>query len=99
MRIISKKTLRDFWKKAKYKDSEQPLKAWHAEIKIANLNKMSELKQLYGDISVVGNVRVVFNIGGNKYRLIVKIRFDMKIVFIRFIGTNKQYDNNNAKEV
>ena len=99
MRIISKKKLKDFWENEKYSHSEQPLRAWYPEISKANFNNMAEIKRHYGNLSVIGNDRVVFNIGGNKYRLIVKIKFDMKIIFIRFIGTHKQYDNINSKEI
>lgn len=99
MRILSRKTLKDFWENNKYSNSEQPLKSWYAEMVKAKFNNMAELKRQYGTMSVLTSDKVVFNIGGNKFRLIVKIKFDMKIIFIKFIGTHKQYDNINAEEI
>ena len=99
MRVIAKKTLRDFWEKAKYNDAEQSLKAWYAEVKKAKWNSSNDIKRQYRNASFVGSNRVVFNIKGNKYRLIVAIKYEMKIVFIRFIGTHEQYDKINAREV
>jgi len=99
MRIIAVKTLRDFWEKFEYRDSEQSLRAWYAEIKKANWSNPNDIKKQYRNASFLANNRVVFNICGNKYRLIVAIKYEFKIVFIRFIGTHKQYDEIDAKEV
>lgn len=99
MRITKKSTLKLFWEKNAYKDSEKPLKAWHDEVKKAEWENYNELKTDFPDASIVGNDRVVFNIKGNQYRLIVKIDFKFKRIFIRFIGTHKQYNKVNAKEV
>jgi mRNA interferase HigB len=92
MRIILRKTLRSFWEKDGHKDSEQPLRAWYAEAKRAHWKTPQDIKNQYRSASFVGNTRVVFNIGGNKYRLIIAVKYDFEIVFIRFIGTHKQYD-------
>jgi len=99
MRIISKKTLKDFYEQNLYKDSANSLEAWHQEVLKANWNNPNEVKKQFGNASVVGDNRVVFNIHGNKYRLIVKINYFAQIIFIRFIGTHKQYDNINAMEI
>jgi mRNA interferase HigB len=99
MRIISRKTLRSFWERDGYKDSEQPLRAWYAEAKKARWKTPQDIKNQYRSASFVGNTRVVFNIGGNKYRLIVAIKHDFEIVFIRFIGTHKQYGKIDAEEI
>ena len=99
MRIISKKTLKDFYEQNLYKDSANSLEAWHQEVLKANWNNPNEVKKQFGNASVVGDNRVVFNIHGNKYRLIVKINYFAKIIFIKFIGTHKQYDNINAMEI
>jgi len=99
MRIISKKTLKDFYEQNLYKDSANSLEAWHQEVLKANWNNPNEVKKQFGNASVVGGNRVVFNIHGNKYRLIVKINYFAQIIFIRFIGTHKQYDNINAMEI
>ena len=92
MRILSRSTLRDFWEQAEYQDAEQPLKAWFAEAKAAEWGTPQDVKDQYGNASIVANNRVVFNIHGNKYRLVLAIRYDVKICFIKFIGTHKQYD-------
>ena len=90
MRIIARSTLREFWQK--YPDSEQSLKAWFYDVKSANWQSPSEIKNVYANASIIANNRVVFNIRGNRYRLIVHVRYDIGIVFIRFIGTHQDYD-------
>jgi len=97
MRIIAKKTLIDFWEMNK--DAEQPLKAWYHEAKIAAWTKPSDIKKLYADASILKNSRVIFDIAGNKYRLVVAIRYEFKIIYIRFIGTHKQYDKIDANTI
>ena len=99
MRIISKKTLKDFYEQKIYKDSKNSLEAWHQEVLKANWNNPNEVKEQFGNASVVGDNRIVFNIHGNKYRLIVKINYFAQIIFIRFIGTHKQYNSINAMEI
>ena len=91
MRVISRRTLVDFWK-AGYADAEQPLRAWFAEVNASNWKSMVEIKRRYPSASVVDGERVIFNIGGNKYRLVVKLWFAGQAVWIKFIGTHKQYD-------
>ncbi len=88
MRIIARRTLREFW--ARYPDAERPLRAWFAEAHRAEWRSPADINARYPSASVVANNRVVFNIGGNKYRLVVAIRYDSRIVFIRFIGTHQQ---------
>ncbi|MFQ5744588.1 MAG: type II toxin-antitoxin system HigB family toxin [Acidobacteriota bacterium] len=90
MRTIARRTLREFWRK--HRDAGQPLRAWFAEARSADWNRPADVNARYRSASFVGNDRVVFNIGGNKYRLVVAIRYDIGIVFIRFIGTHRQYD-------
>jgi len=90
MHVISKRILREFWEK--YPDSEQPLKAWHAEASRAKWESPADIKEKYGSATILKKGRVVFNIGGNKYRLIVRINYESQTVFIRFIGTHKEYD-------
>ncbi len=99
MRIIKRKTLSDFWSKREYSDSEQPLKAWFKEAKEAEWNTWHDIKGQYRNASPLKGGRVVFNIAGNKYRLIVKIRYEWKIVYIRFIGTHEQYDMIDAESI
>ncbi len=97
MRIIAKSTLRKFWEK--YADAEQPLKAWHDEAKKAEWNNFQDIKKQFRSASIVGNDRIVFNIKGNDYRLIVLILFGKGKIFICFVGTHKEYDNVNAKNI
>ncbi len=100
MRIIAKKTLKDFWEgNPGHNDSEGPLKAWHKEVENAHWENSADVKAQYGTASIVGNNRVVFNIHGKKYRLVVKINYQIGIVYIRFIGTHQEYDKIDVKEV
>src|SRR5580692_8041976 len=98
MRVIAIKILSDFWRKNGMDDSEQPLRAWYAEAIKADWRKPSNIKELYRHASFVGD-RVVFNIAGNKYRLVVFVRCSSRTVYIRFIGTHKQYDKIDIEEV
>ena len=97
MRIISIKKLKDFWKK--HKDAEQQLRAWYYEAKKAEWQNPNDIKANYRNASFLNNNRIVFNIKGNKYRLIVAINYKFQIAYIRFIGTHEQYDKINAEEV
>lgn len=97
MRIIAKKTLRDFWEE--YPDSEQQLKSWYQETSNAEWTGRSKIKIGYPSASFLADNRVVFNIKGNHYRLIVKINYDYQIGWIRFIGTHAEYDKVNAKTI
>ncbi len=99
MRIISIKTIKDFWKNPKYKDSEQALRAWFFEVKKEKWISPNDVKIKYKNASIIGNNRIVFNIKGNKYRLIVSVKYKFKIVFIRFIGTHSEYDKIDAKNI
>ncbi|WP_151900324.1 type II toxin-antitoxin system HigB family toxin [Sulfurimonas hydrogeniphila] len=99
MRIISKKKLKDFYEQPKYTDSKNPLEAWHKEVLKLDWNNPNEVKEMYRSASIIGNEKVVFNIAGNKYRLIVSINYYAKIVFVKFIGTHKQYDKVNMEDL
>jgi mRNA interferase HigB len=97
MRVISKRTLQDFWEK--HPDSINPLSGWYAEAMKAVWQSPHEIKSQYKTASFLCDNRVVFNIGGNKYRLIVKINYPYNTVYIRFIGTHADYDKINAQEI
>lgn len=99
MRIISKKTLKDFYEQPKYRDSKNALESWYKEVLKLEWTNPNEIKNMYKNASIVGATKVVFNIAGNKYRLIVTINYYAKIVFIKFIGTHKQYDKINIEEL
>ena len=92
MRVISRTTLRDFWEKPQYSDAEQPLKAWYDETKHANWRTPQDIKNQYRSASFVGKNRVVFNIHGNKYRLVIAVNYRFAMCYVRFVGTHKQYD-------
>lgn len=97
MRVIAKKILREFWDR--YTDSEQQLKTWYKEALNANWGSPNDIKKEYARASIIVDNRVVFDICGNKYRLIVKINYERQWVFIRFIGTHKEYDNVDARNI
>jgi mRNA interferase HigB len=90
MRIIARRTLRTFWER--YPDAEQPLKAWFAEVQAAGWTAPQAVKRNYRSASFVGDNRIVFNIGGNKYRLVVHVNYRFRIVYIKFLGTHREYD-------
>ncbi len=99
MRIIAFRTIREFFEKPEYTDSEISLRAWYHDAKIADWHNSNELKSQYKNASIVGDGRVVFNIKGNVYRLVVAVDYEFQIIFIRFIGTHKQYDKIDAKTI
>jgi mRNA interferase HigB len=97
VRIIAKKTLKVFWEK--HKDCEQQLKSWYDEALNAKWVSTKDIKVNYPSASFLNDNRVVFNIKGNSYRLIVKINYRYKMVWIRFVGTHAQYDRINATTI
>lgn len=97
MRVIAKKTLRDFWKK--HSDCEQQLKSWYLDAEEANWRGPADIKQDYPSASILEDNRVVFNIKGNHYRLIVKINYSYGMVWIRFVGTHAEYDKIDATKI
>src|SRR5664279_2508687 len=94
MRIIALKTLREFWED--HPDARQSLQAWYEDAKHATWQSPSDIKATYRNASIVANNRVVFNIKGNDYRLIVMVNYRFGIVYIRFIGTHSDYDRVDA---
>ncbi len=96
-RIIAKRTLRKFWEK--HADSEQYLKTWYETTKNSNWYSPNDIKKTYIKASILKDSRVVFNIKGNSYRLIVKFNYARQWAFIRFIGTHTEYDNINADTI
>ena len=97
MRVIAVATLREFW--AEHPTSEQPIKSWLHEVKGANWTGPVEIKQHYATASILKGGRVVFNIGGNKFRLVVQVAYQTQVVFIKFVGTHAQYDLINAETI
>ncbi|HMQ00911.1 MAG TPA: type II toxin-antitoxin system HigB family toxin [Cyclobacteriaceae bacterium] len=97
MRIIAVQTLKYYIKK--YPDAEQAILSWYDEAETTDWSSPNELKSQYKNASILNNKRVVFNIHGNSYRLIVDIEYRLKIVFIVWFGTHKQYDKIDAKKI
>lgn len=93
-RIIAKRTLKEFWEK--YPDCEQYLKTWYDIAWRADWKSPNDIKETFASASIIANNRVVFNIRGNNYRLVVKFNYERQWIFIRFIGTHAEYDKIDA---
>ncbi len=96
-RVFAKSTLREFWEK--FPDSEQYLKTWYDTVMNANWKAPNDIKKSYANASILKDSRIVFNIKGNSYRLVVKFNFDHQLAFIRFIGTRTEYDKIDANRI
>jgi mRNA interferase HigB len=97
LKVIAKKVLREYW--VKHPDSEQQLKSWYQEAEDAEWKSPRDIKRDYPSASILAGNRVVFNIKGNHYRLIVKINYDYGMIWIRFIGTHSAYDKIDAQTI
>lgn len=97
MRILTKKRLRDFWEL--HPQTEQPLKRWHDYVQKAAWSSPTDVKRDFQSADILPDNRVVFNIGGNNYRLIVKIEYRFQDVYVRFIGTHREYDRIDATTI
>ena len=99
MHVIKRKTLVEFYQRSGHQDAKGPLEAWHYEAKHAQWASPADIKALYRSASILRDNRVVFNIAGHKYRLIVRINYDSQTVFVRFIGTHREYDKIDAEVI
>lgn len=97
MWVVKKKTLQEFWERRP--DAERALRAWYSRAKKANWDSPARVKESNANASIIANDRVVFNIQGHAYRLVVHIDYQYHKVYIRFIGTHSEYDQINAEEV
>jgi len=97
MHVISRKTLRKFWEK--HPDAQQPLQAWYVDVKHANWKKPSDIKAIHQTASFLANNRVVFNIKGNQYRIVIVIEYKFGNIYIRFVGTHREYDRFDATKI
>lgn len=97
MRIIARRTLREFWER--HADAEQPLRSWFHDVERADWRSPADVKRAYANASLSGENRVVFNIGGNNYRLIVAVNYPYRICYVRFVGTHQAYDRIDATTV
>ena len=92
MRVIAKRTLREFYQQPQYRDAKGPLEAWHAEALKAQWQTPHEIKAQIRNASIITESLVVFNIAGNKYRLVVDVDYSRGAMFVKFVGTHAQYD-------
>jgi mRNA interferase HigB len=97
MRIIALRTLRDFWRR--HPDAELPLRSWFADASRADWRKPSDIKGAYRSASFIANNRVVFNVKGNDYRLVVAVHYNRGMMFVRFVGTHREYDRIDAATI
>jgi mRNA interferase HigB len=97
VRVIARRSLREFWEK--HSDAEQALRAWFHDARRADWRAPSDIKRVCANASIVGENRVVFNIRGNKYRLVVAINYAYRVCHIRFVGTHQAYDQIDAETV
>jgi mRNA interferase HigB len=100
MRVIAVSTLKAFWKiHPEYRDAERPVLAWYREVARENWSTPGDVKARFRNASILRDGRAVFNIGGNKYRIVVWINYPYHVVYIRFIGTHAQYDAIDAQRI
>jgi len=97
MRVIAKSTLQAFWRR--HPDAEGPLLAWYREVEKEDWDGPAKVKAKYRNASFVAHNRVVFNIKGNDYRLVVKINYPYRMVYVRFVGTHTEYNKIDVEEV
>jgi mRNA interferase HigB len=100
MRIITKRTLRRFWEShPRGAEAERVLETWYRTARAAEWKTPTDVKASYGDASILKDSRVVFNIGGNKFRLVVRINYPYGTVYVRFVGTHAEYDCIDAETI
>jgi mRNA interferase HigB len=99
MRVIAKSTLVKFWSRPECADSKGALQSWYDEVIKASWKTPQDIKGQYNSASICGNNRVVFNIAGNKYRLVVEMQYRAGIVWVKFVGTHARYDQINVETV
>jgi mRNA interferase HigB len=99
MRVIALSTLKRFWEGKARAEVREPLLAWYRHALKADWRGPADVKRDFGTASILRDGRVVFNIGGNKYRLVVWINYPYRVVYVRFIGTHAEYDRIDAQTV
>lgn len=99
MRMISRVPLKKFIARPDCRDAEKPVDTWYHEVRRATWKSVMDIKAQYASASILKNRRVVFNIGGNKYRIVAKVNYPAQVVYIRFIGTHEEYDKIDAEEI
>ena len=100
MRVIALSTLKEFWEATpEYQDAKEQVLAWYRHTLHADWSSPADIKNDFRSASILKDGRVVFNIAGNKYRLVVRVNYSYRIVYIRFIGTHAQYDKIDVQTV
>ena len=100
MRIIALSTLKAFVNRSPaYTDAREPMMAWYRQVRSADWATPADMKRAIGSASILNDGRAVFNIAGNKYRIVVWINYPYRVVYVRFIGTHRQYDKIDAQTV
>jgi mRNA interferase HigB len=97
MRIVAKRALREFWEQ--FPETQESLLAWYREVEKEDWDGPAKVKEKYRSASIIKGSRVVFNIKGNDYRLVVKVNYPYRMIYIRFVGTHAEYDKINVEEV
>jgi mRNA interferase HigB len=97
MRTISVSTLREFWTRPGRDDAEQALRTWVKVVRAAEWSRPTDVKKMFRSADILSNGRVIFDIGGNKYRLVAAVHYRGKRIYVRFIGTHKEYDKIDAR--
>jgi mRNA interferase HigB len=99
MRVIAKRTLRQYWETPEGRGAKTALQDWHEQVLEADWSKPADIKEQFGDASILKGGRVVFNIAGNRHRLVVWINYAYRVVYIRFVGTHAAYDDIDAETI
>lgn len=100
MRIIARRTLREFWEKHRRgADARSALQVWFSRVESADWSTPADVKRMFADASILKSGRVVFNIVGNSFRLVVRVNYPYRVVYIRFVGTHDEYDAIDAEEI
>jgi mRNA interferase HigB len=100
VRIIALSTLKAFVNRSPaYTDAREPVMAWYRQVRSADWATPADMKRAIGSASILNDGRAVFNIAGNKYRIVVWINYPYRVVYVRFIGTHRQYDEIDAQTV
>jgi mRNA interferase HigB len=100
VRVIALSTLKAFANQGSaYSDAREPIMAWYRQVSRADWSTPAQLKRDFRNASVLRDGRTVFNVAGNKYRIVVWINYPYRVVYIRFVGTHRQYDTINAQTI
>lgn len=100
MRIIARRTLREFWAKhPRGAEARAALQVWFSRVEAADWSTPADVKRMFADASILKSGRVVFNIVGNSFRLVVRVNYPYRVVYIRFVGTHAEYDAIDAEGI